>query len=122
MLSKPYIENNRLGHDSRGPIKAQHITNQNHYSQSNPYAFLKHTQPSGNGADATTLRSLEKSKKKVFSIIEQLTKAKQQIQFCRGQILETQKIAVMKSIDLLTQDLNNEIVNISEDISKARVG
>ena len=37
-------------------------------------------------------------------------------------IPDSQKSALKNSIDALVNDLSNEIVNISEDISKTKVG
>ncbi len=65
--------------------------------------------------------SLEKSKKKIFGLIEQLSRMKQQIMY-NQLIQDGQKSALKLSIDALVNDLSNEIVNISEDVSKARAG
>jgi hypothetical protein len=46
---------------------------------------------------------------------------KQQIMY-NQMIPDSQKVTLRNSIDALVNDLSNEIVNISEDISKAKVG
>ncbi|CDW89097.1 UNKNOWN [Stylonychia lemnae] len=124
-----YIELKR--NDKRtGPVRAKHPANltanypihhevytsqRQHYNQHNQPSSLPRDVPSN------TAKSLEKSKKKTFSLIELMAKTKQQLTF-EINAPDHHKISLMNQIETMINDLNNQIVNISEDLGKSRQG
>ncbi len=58
----------------------------------------------------------------MFQIIEQLSKTKQSVLYNQNIQDYQQKNSMRNAIDTLVNDLSNEIVNISDDICRAKAG
>eukprot|EP00347_Sterkiella_histriomuscorum_P009788 403339891 len=117
-----YNNNNQVyGHQthnyqSKYSNNAHPSTNKYNYNETG----LNNISSSSNSS--ITVKSLEKQKKKIFTIIEQMAKAKQQINYDYPGVAESHKYTLIRAVDALINDLNNEVVSISDDISRAKQG